>query len=328
MNFHLSNSTTDVLKFVSAILVVLHHFVCCMPDAWDFIPYRPIVFFAGSAGVSVFFFLSGFGIMESERNSHLDFRAFIRRRFLKIYLPVLLVTALWLGFGSIFVPGVLIPGEQHSFLYNLFINFGDPVFWFVQVLLWLYAGFYLFTLIYAHRPAVALIFLSAFTIIVAIVTYHWHVPVLSAPVPFFTIGVITSLVKDKKYGLWIMIDLLAIILAVDLPIYDIHTTLRIMFNLVLIATILVVFSVRRIDLRIPPLLAAVSFDIYLVHFKMLMMRTFDDSLRDIAIYTAALISCTLLIYYIRTSLLGPKTANLMSKMPVFWRKPNRNVKSC
>ena len=47
-------------------------------------------------GVAIFFFLSGYGLMESEQKSHLSLAAFFKRRFLNVYLPVLLVTALWL----------------------------------------------------------------------------------------------------------------------------------------------------------------------------------------------------------------------------------------
>ena len=47
--------------------------------------------------VAVFFFLSGFGLMESEQKAHLDLKSFVRRRLMKIYLPVVLVSCLWLS---------------------------------------------------------------------------------------------------------------------------------------------------------------------------------------------------------------------------------------
>ena len=50
----------------------------------------------GNIGVAIFFFLSGYGLMMSEIKSHLAFGQYFRRRFLKVYLPVVLVTAIWL----------------------------------------------------------------------------------------------------------------------------------------------------------------------------------------------------------------------------------------
>lgn len=46
--------------------------------------------------MAVFFFHSGYGLITSEMKSHLTAMLFFKRRFCKIYLPVLAVTALWL----------------------------------------------------------------------------------------------------------------------------------------------------------------------------------------------------------------------------------------
>lgn len=50
----------------------------------------------GFLGVAIFFFLSGYGLMESDKKNHLSVRGFFKKRFLKIYGPVFLVTAVWL----------------------------------------------------------------------------------------------------------------------------------------------------------------------------------------------------------------------------------------
>ena len=50
----------------------------------------------GNVGVAVFFFLSGYGLMSSELKGHLSASQFFKRRFCKIYIPVLLITAIWI----------------------------------------------------------------------------------------------------------------------------------------------------------------------------------------------------------------------------------------
>ena len=95
----LSKNTCDVIKFFSALLVISAHAASAAlgpvynSHHWFF--YLTATQ-NGYLGVAIFFFLSGYGLMESEAKSHLGLKTFFRRRFLKIYLPVLLVTALWL----------------------------------------------------------------------------------------------------------------------------------------------------------------------------------------------------------------------------------------
>lgn len=94
----LPKTTCDVLKLLAALLVVSSHMASTAIG-----PYHSgnPAFYAtatqnGYLGVAVFFFLSGFGLMESELKAHLDFKTFFKKRYLKIFVPVLLVTALWI----------------------------------------------------------------------------------------------------------------------------------------------------------------------------------------------------------------------------------------
>ena len=52
----------------------------------------------GGAGVHIFFLCSGFGLYLSHLGNPLDYLSFLRRRFLKVYLPYLLAVVLWTFF--------------------------------------------------------------------------------------------------------------------------------------------------------------------------------------------------------------------------------------
>lgn len=92
----LKKGTCDVVKLVAALLVVTAHTAGAVIGMGSEHPFFYIMASQnGYIGVAIFFFLSGYGLMQSEMKSHLPLRSFFSRRFLKVYLPVLLVTALW-----------------------------------------------------------------------------------------------------------------------------------------------------------------------------------------------------------------------------------------
>lgn len=96
--FYIDRGFSDLLKIIAALLVMFAHY-CNVKGAMGYslnlfeIAIRSQ---GGNVGVAVFFFLSGYGLMMSELRSHLSFKQFLKKRFLKIYLPVLLITAIWL----------------------------------------------------------------------------------------------------------------------------------------------------------------------------------------------------------------------------------------
>lgn len=77
---------------------MLHHYAqyICVNGFSDSLFYKALSAQGGFIGVAIFFFLSGYGLMESESKSHLNALAFLKRRILKIYLPVILVTFIWM----------------------------------------------------------------------------------------------------------------------------------------------------------------------------------------------------------------------------------------
>lgn len=97
----LPKGTCDIIKLLSALLVMTSHMgsVALGPAYGSTNPaFYAMATQSGYTGVAIFFFLSGFGLMESESRAHLGVGQFFRRRFWKVYFPVLLVSLLWLPF--------------------------------------------------------------------------------------------------------------------------------------------------------------------------------------------------------------------------------------
>ncbi len=99
ISISLPRTTCDVIKVVAMLLVVTAHMgTVALGSAYN--ATNPVFYImatqSGYTGVAIFFFLSGYGLMESERKKHLSLPLFVRKRFGKIYIPTLLVTAIWL----------------------------------------------------------------------------------------------------------------------------------------------------------------------------------------------------------------------------------------
>ena len=100
-----NRNVTDVLKFIACLMVALGHYCgyCSVNDIHNvFIDAIRIVSPQfGYLGVALFFLLSGYGLMMSDKKKHLEFGAFIRRRLSKTYLPAVLVSVIWLGINMV-----------------------------------------------------------------------------------------------------------------------------------------------------------------------------------------------------------------------------------
>ena len=133
----------NYLKGFSIIVIIMVHLLEIMPE----IP--PIVSTmskAGGGGVHTFILCSGFGLYFSHLHHRKNYAAFIRTRFLKIYIPYIVIVILsallpWMYESNEGIPALL----SHIFLYKMFIPRFDETFgvhfWFVSTLFQFYAFF-------------------------------------------------------------------------------------------------------------------------------------------------------------------------------------------
>lgn len=134
----------DYLKGFSILTIVLMHLF----QSVELPSYINKAASLGGTGVHVFFFCSGFGLFLSQQRNNLSFIQFFKKRFLKIYIPyivVVIVLALipmtYAGnmserLGALF---------SHIFLYKMFITKYDTSFsyplWYMSTLFQFYFAF-------------------------------------------------------------------------------------------------------------------------------------------------------------------------------------------
>lgn len=314
----LPKGTCDVLKFIAAILVIIAHTgTTALGPAYG--AAHPAFYIMatqnGYIGVAIFFFLSGYGLMQSELKSHLSAMDFFRRRFLKVYLPVLLVTALWLPVVYDYPP---LLNSYKSIIYDLFWGLLDPVMWFVRVLIPLYALFYLMTILgKAIRMDVAVLSLMVICIVYAIYTIAINDTIRDHSTPLFALGAFTA--YNSRKGVLFNLSIIMIVgLIVSLPVFltshPLTGFIHVFFDYCLLAAVVAIISVKQIDVRLPAVLTAITFDIYLVHFKLLMLGSYNVSL---PVLLAAIIPVTLVIAWLfmklRTAIIDNGLMKLLNR---------------
>lgn len=94
----LDRGLTDVIKFLASVMIALHHYsqLVLSTGVSDNLIYKLFSTQGGYLGVALFFFFSGYGVMMSDIKNHFSLVQFFKKRILKIYKPVILITIIWL----------------------------------------------------------------------------------------------------------------------------------------------------------------------------------------------------------------------------------------
>jgi peptidoglycan/LPS O-acetylase OafA/YrhL len=133
-------------KGVAILAIVLFHLI------GGYLNVNPLIIKAsgfGGAGVHVFFFCSGFGLMYSQLKKPLNFTGFIKKRFLKIYIPYIIIVII-----SYFIPFIspnlhnrTLALLSHIFLFKMFVpNLENSLgyqFWYISTIIQFYFVFIL-----------------------------------------------------------------------------------------------------------------------------------------------------------------------------------------
>ena len=138
-------SYIEFLKGLSILLIVIFHIDLCYIVSPRF--FLSKLTFHFSFATRVFFFCSGFGLYYSLVQNPLRWTDFIRKRYLKVYLPYILIV-----FVCALVPYTYAYEDRfsalmsHVFLYKMFIpkyvnSFGP--FWYMSTIFEFYLFFYL-----------------------------------------------------------------------------------------------------------------------------------------------------------------------------------------
>lgn len=134
----------DYLKGFSILTIVLMHLLQQYITSLPYILNKIVSI--GGTGVHIFFVCSGFGLYLSYLNEPCTFKDFIKKRFVKIYIPYILIV-----FVSFLLPWMYLLEDRfvallsHVFLFKMFFekyegSFGGH-FWFVSTIIQFYLFF-------------------------------------------------------------------------------------------------------------------------------------------------------------------------------------------
>lgn len=271
----ISKDTSNSIKGASCLLIVIHHFCSWLIGKGyrdiliDFIGTR-----GGVIGVTIFFFLSAWGLSESQNRNRYSFSVFAKRRLTKIFVPLIISNILFYCFWLYF--------KQRRFYFMSFLltsfnlKFYDGALWFCNTILVFYLVFYLSCI---PRQKWIKIILC----ITATVLYSFIITLLYPTKPFYVYGIIGfpfgmiisqlkgTIMKFKYWATWCFFSILFLLGGACL--FESYDNLFIMNVYSLFILIVLVFIIQRVniskDLIILPFIGKYSYEIYLLHNKVL-----------------------------------------------------------
>lgn len=266
----LDRGLTDFLKIISCLLVAFGHYsgYALVSNVSSSPIYKIIAATGGYIGVAFFFFISGYGCMMSEQKKHLTAKQFFIKRLSKVWLPAVIISAIWLVIALLVDKNLLC---NNDYLLGIFWRFNDEVLWFIQAIIILYCFFYFYTIIPCSNEVNKALLLSVISV-AAYFTCRMVGIGLTSSVPLFFLGMgvanfpgITAKIGRSK--IWIG-SIMVLFIAIFFLIYHDNYMIHGWINYLLIA--LFIISIANFNFRMPimPKWATdSSLDVYLVHYK-------------------------------------------------------------
>lgn len=274
--FSIGIGTANCLKFISAIIIAIHHYAQC------FVHYVPTSGFGwqilssqgGYLGVAVFLFLSGYGLMESEKKRHLTLIEFINRRLKKVVFPVAILAILYIPVFYIFNLSYPHTDDTVMDVIVRILNVGG---WFVWAIIIMYLVFMVFTYTLKKCGLIkAKVCLIACTILAYIVSDYFLGYFTALSIPIFSVGILASYYKERQhYRIFnhsLIFLIIGAIFSVGYSVYvykDFVLALHSAINYIFIGMGIIFFTIFSPSIIFPAILGEISFDIYLIHQKII-----------------------------------------------------------
>lgn len=273
-NDYLGVKSTTGLKGFLALGIVFHHLSQWVTTGTEFSNFG----YMGTYIVSVFFFLSGYGLyVQNERKeSYLD--NFLVKRLSKILIPLIIISSIYLIYRSI--NGQVL---SSSFFIDLFKKGSTVIYngWFVDIIILMYIFFYISFRMFSDKTIAILVntVLIIFYIVLAIKLgygFWWY----NSSIPF-VLGLVWAKNKeniDRLLKKYYFIPLVSV--TVLLFISHQYSFILQKFHLVdnysyalaanidnVIFTLFFILIVRKIDFSNKYLLflGKISFELYMIH---------------------------------------------------------------
>ncbi len=265
----LSRTTTDSLKGLAILVVVLHHLVQRMDDpgwAGEFT-------YLGYLAVALFFFLSGYGLAASLQSRNDGLTGFLLKRLSKVYIPFLCCNALFL------LTDFFIFDNPHdlgsTLLYLAGIKLLDDTLWFAVAILGCYLIFYILFKCFSRKVAFWLLAAASAVCFVLLnragVGVWWYNTLFCFPM-----GVFVALYYQKIVGTirlfypWVTCFFLVsfgltYMLAHHADLQNGRNLVDTASSVFFVAAILCLMQKLRIGSKPLAFIGGISFEIYLLH---------------------------------------------------------------
>ncbi|URZ00240.1 hypothetical protein CLAUR_002280 [Clostridium felsineum] len=268
----LSKKSTDCIKGLSILVIILHHISLKM---------QPVGFMAiytcfGHIAVSTFLFFSGYGLMVSKLRKENYLKNFFSKRLSKVYLPFVIINGITIVIAALVLHAKF--NLKDVLLYLSGIQLIDSTQWFVIAILVFYLCFYIcfkfFKPIIAQHILLFLTFVYFFFMIFTGFREWWFNTAFSFPIGVYVAINYTTISNflKKNYILTLIPNLIGFLVFFALahmipssimPLYQTITSV--------IFVLLVLLFLLKFKISSPPLLfiGAISYEMYLVHMKVL-----------------------------------------------------------
>lgn len=274
-SIQISKKATNNTKGLACLLIVAHHFCSILMgrgfDNWliSFIGVR-----GGVMGVTIFFFLSAWGLSESQSKKKYSFSIFVKRRLSKVYLPLIISSSIY--YFILLSSGTVSFNPTKLLLYILNIKPIDAVLWFCNTILIFYLIFFFSFLPEKKLAKISICLASTLLYSVLSTIFFPNSPFYVYSVIGFLVGMICSLYKDRLLkisfcgGCSMVITLFLLSGAVLFPDYR-NLFLMNFFSFILLVLLIFVIQIIHYSdkLFLLPFIGIYSYEIYLIHNKVL-----------------------------------------------------------
>jgi peptidoglycan/LPS O-acetylase OafA/YrhL len=311
----LSRPYTDFVRFVLCVLIFVHHYYCATS-------YNKYTEWLGYFACALFFFLSVNGVVSSQKSKQLDLFSFMKRRFLKVWLPVVFVTIVFTLFVAVLLkrqwgityypPGMKFCFSPHSdalttLLYFVDIKKVDSVTWFIHYLIITYFLIWVYARI-AHRGLRLLVVLIVFLVAEALFFYHGFYKMYKIDVIGILMGFVYAEFKDtsdrlifasgRHLSTCMAFFFILTVISAEM-IRPFHTFISVLLSMLycIVGIVLMIrmsMIVKITNERIASLLGGVSMYVYLIHNKVISL---SDRM-DIALCFIVVFISSLAFYYL------------------------------
>lgn len=309
-NSYLGVKSTSGLKGFFALGIVFHHLSQWVTTGEEFSNFG----YMGTYIVSVFFFLSGYGlyVQNEKKENYLD--SFLVKRLFKILIPFIFISSIYLIYRKI-------NGQElsNSFFIDLFKKGSTVIYngWFVDIIIIMYIFFYISFRMFSDKTIAILVntVLIIFYIVLAIKLgygFWWY----NSSLPF-VLGLVWAKNKEnidrllKKYYFIPLVSVTVLLFVshqYSFILQKFHLVDNYSYALAanidnVIFTFYLILIVRKIDFSNKYLLflGRVSFELYMIHGLVMSIfgKYFETSrLNDIIFTTSVLIVSIFLAWLI------------------------------